>query len=106
MEIKFDAAKAKEKKAKEQTLEDWCADHARKSGYSRYKFVTPGRRGASDSLFLGEDDIFIAEFKRTKNDKPSKLQQRFREALDRAGIDNYIVSDKEVFRQIIEARTK
>lgn len=68
---------------RESTIESKTCDYAKTQGWTVYKFVSPGRRGVPDHLFMkhGRQLIFI-EFKRqteVSNAQQKREQQRIRD---------------------------
>lgn len=81
----------------ESSIERDACDYAKKQGWMVFKFVSPGRRGVPDRLFIRDGRHLFIEFKRP--DGEARQQQRKRHSDMRAhGAEVYVVDNlKEAY---------
>jgi hypothetical protein len=86
----------------EKTIEKNVTKYAKDKGWLSFKFVSPSNRGVPDRIFMkGGRTIFI-EFK-ASGKKPTKLQWRRIEQIEKAGLAVFVVDSVEDGREIISA---
>jgi Holliday junction resolvase len=70
---------------RESKVEEKICDHARKTGWQVYKFVSPGRRGVPDRMFICPGKVVFMEIK-APGKKPTPLQMSELEKLWNRGV--------------------
>ena len=78
---------------RERDIETAVVSHARANGWSSIKLSGPGDRGKPDRLFLAAGGaVKFVEFK-APGSKPTKLQQRWLNALETLGFDCHVIDN-------------
>ena len=87
--------------AAESKLEQECRKFAEAQGYRLLKWVSPGVRGVPDRILLGPNRFIVfIEFK-APSEKPSVLQKKFIDLLNRFGFKAEIVWTFEQFLTLL-----
>lgn len=74
---------------RESTIETKVCDHAKKLGWTVYKFVSPGNKSVPDRIFMKDGKVFFIEFK-APGKKPTKLQVKTISDMELNGFKVYV----------------
>lgn len=90
--------------AAESDLELECRKFAEAQGYRLLKWVSPGVKGVPDRILIGPNRfIAFLEFK-APGEKPSVLQKKMIELLNRFGFHAEVIWTFEKFHQLLLSR--
>lgn len=84
----------------ESELEKDAIDFAKKHGWLAMKFVSPGKRGVPDRLFIRGGRVVFIEFKR-RGEKPSVQQEHRIKELRDHGANVYVCDSLEYAHLIL-----
>lgn len=79
---------------RESAVEKKVCDHAKKKGMAVYKFVSPGRSGVPDRMFIYKGLAWFIEFK-APGKKPTALQKHEIQVMRSQGMRVAIVDNEE-----------
>lgn len=89
---------------RESKIERHVCDYARNLGVEVYKFVSPGRAGVPDRMFIHMGKVWFCEFKApTKN--PTPLQNHEIELLRKQRMTVFVVDDEKEGLHMIDFMT-
>jgi len=86
---------------RESALESRCCRAATAAGWLTFKFVSPGRRGVPDRIFLRAGRIIFIEFK-APGRRPSPAQERRIAELQAENFAARIVDSEEMFSYALD----
>lgn len=86
----------------ERDLERACTRIATAAGWLGFKFVSPGRRGVPDRLYIREGAFLFVEYK-TPRGRVTPAQERTIAALRAAGARVEIIRDTASARRLFES---
>lgn len=90
---------------RESAIERKVCTYAKKRGCEVYKFVSPGKRGVPDRMFVTPSGkVFFIEFK-APGKKPSALQQREQLLLSTKGVSVWVVDTIQSGKEVIDEET-
>lgn len=76
----------------ESSVEGDACDYAKTRGWMVFKFVSPGRKGVPDRLFIRDGRHLFIEFKRLNNEARRQQEKRHREMREH-GAEVYVVDN-------------
>lgn len=85
---------------RERNIERACCALAEKQGWWQRKFKSPGKRSAPDRIFAKDGVVFFVEFK-APGKKATPLQAQEHLKMHEAGLDVYVMSDRDVFKHLL-----
>ena len=92
-------------KLRESVIEKKVKAYAKMQGWVVRKFVSPGKRGVSDNIFMQfPSKVFFIEFK-APGKKPTKAQMEEHNEIRGCGINVYVVDNIGIGIRIIDMQT-
>jgi len=88
---------------RESTIENNVTRFAMSKGWLAYKFVSPGRAGVPDRIYLRNGHTVFIEFK-APGKKPSKLQQMQIKKIQHQGFEVHVIDNIAEGRQLFVDR--
>jgi len=85
----------------EREVETYLRDQVKALGGVAFKFVSPGNDGVPDRLVCLPGEIMIFVELKAPGKKPTPLQERQIERLDRLGFTTFVLDSKEAVDQFI-----
>ena len=76
----------------EKEIEQKVNTYARETGWLQYKFVSPGKRGVPDRIYMIHGHCLMIEFK-ALGKRATALQAKEMRAIRSKGIDCYVVDN-------------
>lgn len=101
----FNASKARQKDVRKEASEEQAIiRYAKADGWSVFKLVFPGNRGAPDRMFIKQGVIRFVEIKRRKGGKLSASQTRIHRLFAKQWVKVYTVTSVEEIQGVLDAK--
>ena len=85
----------------EKEIEAKVNTHARETGWLQYKFISPGKRGVPDRIYMIYGHVLMIEFK-ALGKKATALQEKEMRAIRKARIDCYVVDNVTEGKDVLD----
>ena len=86
---------------RESDIERKVCDYAKRHGFLTWKFVSPGRHGVPDRIFIRRGEITFVEFKKMGGKLTGHQDRRIRE-LRREGCRVYVIYTVDEGKELVD----